>query len=250
MADVFSIEGSGISTALYTFALSSHFDFIIYDHEEKPLFAVEFDGNQHTIDKQQIERDLKKNKLCEFADFPLLRINSLYLKKYRDLDLLAWIIHTWFYRKDFYFSMEKGDIPEDAICDPMMVINGPNLFSYWLSKDIRIKIQRTYDAGRCSAIAPFDWIGVDDENNYRGIATLRINSQTYIFAATGMKSQLFPIDIEIISEILCFEIYKNLEEVLNGTSVGVTYEEIVKKIKTFKQKNHIVSSFHESGFID
>jgi len=41
MADVLPVEGSGLSEGLYEFALQSHFDFVITDLEQKPLFAVE-----------------------------------------------------------------------------------------------------------------------------------------------------------------------------------------------------------------
>jgi hypothetical protein len=47
LADVLRIEGSGIEDAFYTFALQSHFDFLVCDVRQDPLFAVEFDGPTH-----------------------------------------------------------------------------------------------------------------------------------------------------------------------------------------------------------
>lgn len=43
VADVFKIDNSGITNDLYSYALQSHFDFIIYNELYDPLFAVEFD---------------------------------------------------------------------------------------------------------------------------------------------------------------------------------------------------------------
>src|SRR6185503_17574285 len=44
IADVLFIEDSGISGNDYSFALKSHFDFVVTDADYLPLFAVEFDG--------------------------------------------------------------------------------------------------------------------------------------------------------------------------------------------------------------
>jgi hypothetical protein len=69
VADVFPIEGSGISDELFKFALRSHFDFTVADSRHMPLFAVEFDGPTHA-DTVQVERDRKKDALCERFGFP------------------------------------------------------------------------------------------------------------------------------------------------------------------------------------
>ena len=64
LADVIPIEGSGISDKEFSFALKSHFDFVIFDSNYEPLFAVEFDGHFHR-NSSQIQRDKLKNKLCD-----------------------------------------------------------------------------------------------------------------------------------------------------------------------------------------
>jgi hypothetical protein len=46
VADVLPIECSGISDQDYRFCLQSHFDILVTDSEEPPLFVVEFDGSR------------------------------------------------------------------------------------------------------------------------------------------------------------------------------------------------------------
>jgi hypothetical protein len=80
LADVLPIEGSGINSKEYAYALRSHFDFVVTDGDHNPLFAVEFDGPGHES-SDQAHRDRLKNHLCEHFQLPLLRINARYLTK-------------------------------------------------------------------------------------------------------------------------------------------------------------------------
>jgi hypothetical protein len=41
LADVLPIDNSGLSDELFAFALRSHFDFVIADDNQMPLFSVE-----------------------------------------------------------------------------------------------------------------------------------------------------------------------------------------------------------------
>ena len=88
IADVFPLAGSRLTDELYSYALKAHFDFTISDDSQLPIFAVEFDGPSHSK-KEQTERDKKKNEICRFFDFPILRITSNHLlKRYNKSSLL------------------------------------------------------------------------------------------------------------------------------------------------------------------
>jgi very-short-patch-repair endonuclease len=56
----------------------SHLDFIVYNKiTKRPILAIEVDGySTHDKDSKQIARDLKKNKILELYDFPLLRLST------------------------------------------------------------------------------------------------------------------------------------------------------------------------------
>jgi len=96
LADVLSIEGSGLPEALYEFALQSHYDFVVTGRDQVSLFAVEFDGPQHGHSPQS-ERDAKKDNLSNRFGLPLLRIQAVDLCRTEwQLDRLTELIEQWF----------------------------------------------------------------------------------------------------------------------------------------------------------
>ena len=96
LADVLPIEGSGLSKALYEFALQSHYDFVVTGRDQVPLFAMEFDGPQHGQSPQS-ERDAKKHELSSRFGLPLLRIRAEDLCRTEwQLDRLTELIEQWF----------------------------------------------------------------------------------------------------------------------------------------------------------
>ncbi len=80
VADALEIVNSGITSEEYSYALKAHFDFLICDKNDMPLFAVEFDGPTHAAPRQ-IRNDLLKDSLCEKLGLPVLRANSTHLTK-------------------------------------------------------------------------------------------------------------------------------------------------------------------------
>lgn len=98
LADVFPIERSGLSNRHYSFALKSHFDFVVVDGNERPLFAVELDGPSHQ-DSRQIERDTLKNDIAEFFKLSLMRITTDDLERSESrIDRLTEMVELWFDR--------------------------------------------------------------------------------------------------------------------------------------------------------
>lgn len=74
---------------------SSHFDFVIVDKNHSPVFAVEFDGPHHQLYEKKKISDLKKNKICQLAELPLLRITDSELFKVESLSVLQFIIYRF-----------------------------------------------------------------------------------------------------------------------------------------------------------
>lgn len=106
LADVLAIEGSGLSQALYEFALQSHYDFVVTGRDQVPLFALEFDGPQHGHWPQS-ERDAKKDELSRRFGLPLLRIRAEDLCRSEwQLDRLTELIDQWF---DDHTELVTGD---------------------------------------------------------------------------------------------------------------------------------------------
>ena len=106
LADVLPIEASGLSEALYEFALQAHYDFVVTGRDQVPLFAMEFDGPQHGH-SPQAERDADKDELsCRFR-LPLMRVHAEDLCRTEwQLDRLTESIERWF---DDHTELVTGD---------------------------------------------------------------------------------------------------------------------------------------------
>lgn len=244
IADVLPINGSNIKKELFRFALQAHFDFVVVNEEFEPQFAVEFDGPSHKT-PAQVERDRKKNELCEVYEFPLLRINAKYLdSKYRNFDLLSWFIEVWFWRKFIFEAQENGSLPLDEIFDPMLMVEIPERkerFPLWLSTEILMKFRELWQNGKIRNIAPNgEWIGVDDLGNYYGIIWIRVDDESGVIAKSAISSKSFPVvESDILSEILVFQLYEELSNVLDGNKPAIPIEEIERLIIAFKKKYQI-----------
>jgi hypothetical protein len=230
VADVLKIEQSGISDREYRYALQAHFDFVIADASAQPLFAVEFDGPLHDA-PDQAARDRLKNGLCERLGFPLLRVKDVHLtKRFRSLDLLSWFVEVWFYQRDFEEAQAAGTIAPYEFADPFLVIAIPESeeeFPFWLSKKLRIEIQRLFREGSCVDRAPQFWIGMDSDRTRHGIMWLRITADSGVMVRSGMRAQHFPVSVtELLEEIMVFLLFEGLEAVLQGESPATPLSEI------------------------
>lgn len=87
VADIININKQRISNEEFSYSLSAHFDFVIFDksNNTRPILAIEFDGKYHRVDKKTIMNDSIKNNLCKIFGFPLERISS---EDYLSKDLL------------------------------------------------------------------------------------------------------------------------------------------------------------------
>lgn len=246
MADVFGIEGSGINDEEFRFALAAHFDFTITDEDLMPLFAVEFDGPTH-LTGEQARRDPTKDRLCETFEFPILRINGRYLeRKYRGLDLLTWIIETWFMERVIAKAQEEGSLPQDDVFLPSLVISMTgygNRFPLWLSAEPLQKIRQLHERGKCRSPDPSVIVGKDAAGNYRALSWLVVSESAGVFISTGMRSQRFPmLETEALDEISTFEIFEALQRALRGEERLVALAEIDSAVAEFNAKCKFLSS--------
>lgn len=240
VADILPIENSGISNQLYQFGLQSHFDFLVTDLETTPLFAVEYDGPSHNSAKQK-GRDEKKDRLCNYFNFPILRIDSSYLnKRYGDYDLLSWIVELYFIQESFHKAQSEGYIPLDEPFDPAAIMytsaaNTKETFPFWLSRQPRVKIEQLWDKKRILDPYPTYWIGLDEtEQCYAGIAWLWIDKKYGVRTTLRIKRINFPvIHSFIIKEILIYQLYEEIMSVLDHKTEPKLIKEIDKQVKNF-----------------
>ncbi|WKZ78768.1 MAG: DUF2726 domain-containing protein [Candidatus Kapaibacterium sp.] len=223
VADIFPLEGSGISADHFSYALKSHFDFVITNNDHQPLFSVEFDGPLHDLSQKQKDRDRLKSDLCSHFEYSLLRINSRYLSgEYRGLDLLTYFIEAWFLAEAFDEAQQAGMIPDDEPFDVTMVVSarsdGDRLWPYWLSRDIQGLIFKLHGRGLIATPGASAYVGLDDQGNYRCLSWVEFDDQSVAVAQTGMRSQLFRgvVEADLIRMLAMFELQQVIEQGLQG----------------------------------
>ncbi len=158
LADTFAIDGSGLDSEAYGFALRSHFDFTVCDAALIPLFAVEFDSILHDTEEQRRCDALKAHIVDQF-EFPLLRVRYQHMdrrfeagrvmsnpsavwlrsapielvpEEFRELakaaretteplswDLLSWFVENWFYYFDVAQAFQEREIDEETYANAM-----------------------------------------------------------------------------------------------------------------------------------
>jgi hypothetical protein len=246
LADIFHIKSSGIADDEYRFALQSHFDFVITNSEDFPLFAVEFDGESHE-DIEQKERDEKKNRLCKKFKFPLLRISSEYInQKYGSMTILNWFIEVWFAGEYFRKAQETGQIPYDEPFMPMSFACIPGYQLYYplfLSKKVRNKMFELFEKGQTIDLMPSLWIYRDEQNMYYSISWILIDSNNVAYVTNRMIGQFFPAPIdELLDEITIINLYSKLEDILNGNSKAISLDKL-NEIINFHNRSYKCVSF-------
>jgi hypothetical protein len=71
---------------------TAYFDFVLYNNKMLPEFVIEFDGPLHLTDRKKRLADIRKNRICERANLPLLRIDDSFLTEYEEVSLLGYIV--------------------------------------------------------------------------------------------------------------------------------------------------------------
>ncbi len=228
VADVFGIQNSGLTDRCFSYALKSHFDFLVTDSDYGPLFSVEFDGPIHQASEDQISRDQLKDMLCEHFHHSLLRINCRYLsEEFRGFDLLTYFVDVWFLEQAFYDAQEKGLVPYDEPFDACFIYSngeaGARRWPYWLSLDVQVAIQKLYDAGRVAQMGISHYVGVDQRGNYRCISWVGVAPNDVVWITTGMRAQRFSgvCESELVSMIAMFDLFEELKKKLRAGSEAV-----------------------------
>jgi Protein of unknown function (DUF2726) len=155
----------------YSYAFKAHFDFVVTRADTSPVFVVEYDGSMHYADPATIERDKKKNAICQKLGMPLLRIDSQYLRRIGNFSLIGWLTELWFIYEEWVEAQEKGLVPYDE----------PFLYFLVLGYDpfaaSRIFIQRLFEEKRILDPAPTVATAIDDQGYARAIAWVRVTEE-------------------------------------------------------------------------
>jgi hypothetical protein len=90
------------------------FDFVVYNENSFPEFAIEFDGPTHQLHEKSRQADIRKNSLCCKAGLPLLRINDEFLSEYEKHSLLEYMVGRFvaWRNERGQIAQEESDISE------------------------------------------------------------------------------------------------------------------------------------------
>jgi hypothetical protein len=247
LADVLSIDGSGVSEALYSYALKSHFDFVVCDEHHDPAFVVEFDGPSHHDSKQR-DRDYKKNALCERFELPLLRINTNHLiRRYNRASLLRWIISAWELQKSFYEAQERGQIPADEDFDPIFLWHPgktmEEIHPHRIALKSRLRIEELHKRGRLRAGHTCQLTFRDDNDNYHGIEWIDVGEGKVVAVESAMREQLFPIYLgDLFCELMTVLLYEKLMSFLASQKGAIEPSEVADRLRELQQRYRFAAS--------
>lgn len=248
LADVLRIERSGIENALYSFALRSHFDFLVCDDGHNPIFAVEFDGPTHREPVQRA-RDMKKDELCVRFDLPLLRINTNHLlKRYNKASLLQWIISAWELKKAFDAAQAQGQIPAEEDFDPMMLRHSgkslDEIHPHWIALRPRLHIEKLHKQGRLPVGHACSVTFTDDRENHRGIEWIDVAPSQVVCVESAMQEQRFPLYLgDLFREVLTVLLYDKLLDYFETGDGSVAPAAVSARIEVMKQRYRYAGSF-------
>lgn len=128
-----------------------------------------------------------------------------------------------------------------------MIISLPgnsNSFPLWLDADVRCRIKKLSENGRCIDPIPSCLVGDDTAGNYRAIAYIRISEEQAFFSVTGMRPQQFNVPASVILEAIAIhDLYEKLMDVFDGGQRAVGIGVLAQKLDDFRGKfNQLCSS--------
>lgn len=89
-----------------TYALQSHFDFVLIDATQTAVAAIEFDGPGHST-----SNDEKKNSICNQANLPLFRIYGFQeVREINAMTLTRYLVELVFYARVFQQMKADGHL--------------------------------------------------------------------------------------------------------------------------------------------
>ncbi len=91
---------------LGTYALQSHFDFVILGEDQRAILAIEFDGPGHNT-----SNDAKKNSICNQANLPLFRIYGFQkVREINPMTLTRYLLELVFHARVFQQMKIAGNL--------------------------------------------------------------------------------------------------------------------------------------------
>lgn len=239
VADVLPISGSGISDAEYSYALRSHFDWVVTEGDERnPQFAVEFDGASHNA-AEVAARDAVKDRIAIHFGFPLLRIDGTFLRRVRKRPLLEILVEAWKAWREFMAAQEAGEIAWDEPWMYQALFNVDPATGKWtpaLAIDAggRSLVRILFERGVCRSFQPTSLVQMHWGRQVVGsYAMVELTDGTFVTGKSRIRSYNFePIPAWELADDLAIEnLRMNLRLWMDGHNIAIGAADI-ERIRT------------------
>ena len=245
-ADVANIDGSGLDSRAYAFALKSHLDFVVTDENRKPLFAVEYDGKGHSTWNDDV-----KNALCQQFELPLARISHHHLNLYaREIDTITWLVEVEFVCRAMQEAQENGTFPQDEPIDPFNIYSwerNSQKFPLSFTRGTCARIHRLHDAKRLPARFGFH-AAFGDGGRATGVAVQRVGEDRFLFARESIYLNGFGVGPgEVATELSMARLELLLTRHLKGEAVALPASTVYERVNAVASQG---KRFHGGGYTD
>lgn len=243
------------------FALSSQLDFVMVDGESGlPKFAVEMDGRQHWTDLEQRRKDATKDRICEDAGLPLLRVTSDFVHTTGRWPLLSYAVDAFYMSEAFFDAQENGSVPQDEpfyhgnSLTPTHEGSGflPGTFDALAIRDLR----KLYQDGCIPRPIPNTFrVRSGEDRGVRAIAYLPVAKDRYLISESRVRDFRFqgisPHDLA--EEICVVDIANSAADWLAGKPVArnsMTMWKKAEEIQRLIDNGQIIGSGTGTGNVE
>lgn len=253
VADVLPIAGSELSNTEDSYALRSHFDWVVTEGEERcPQFAVEFDGASHAT-PAAAARDAMKDKIANHFGFPLLRIDGTFLRRVHKRPLLEILVEAWGIYQGFLAAQEAGQIPWDEPwmyqslldVDPKTGEVKPALAMDAAGRSL---VHQLHARGVCRSFQPtsliqFGWARTVIES----FAMVELTDGTYVTGQSKIRSYNFQAipAWELADDLAIENLRMNLRLWMAGHDIAVSADDV----KRLRDQHPESEGWHASGIV-
>jgi hypothetical protein len=253
VADVLPIAGSGLSNAEYSYALRSHFDWVVTEGEERtPQFAVEFDGASHNTAAAEA-RDAMKDRIATHFGFPLLRIDGTFMRHVRKRPMLEILVAAWSAYQGFLDAQEAGRIGWDEPwmyqalfeADPETGKLGPALAIDAAGRGL---VRQLFERGVCRSFQPtsliqFGW----GQPAIESFAMVELTDGTFVTGRSKIRSYNFEAipAWELAEDLAIDNLRMNLRLWMDGHDVAVTGRDV----KRIRDEHPESGGWHVEGMV-
>jgi hypothetical protein len=224
VADALAIDRSGLSSEAYSYALRSHFDWVVTDEATtQPEFAVEFDGESHGTDDAR-RRDALKDEICRHLGLPLLRIDRSAFRPTTRRTVIGYLVEAWATYRGFCEAQERGDIPPDEIFMPWATIDVDE-DGHWAFRDIsapaRRLVERLWASGLLTEPGPTSATRGSEEgdpDHAEAHAWVETTSGMFVVGHARFRTYSFPavVDSELAEDLALLDLAGRLARLTEG----------------------------------